>query len=192
MQMEKKIGLLLVAALAVVAGCRYDRCSGNAVRTPEECPALTELPCVAAPGKAKLLDESGELALFSGETVEDADSNNAADPDRPYRNSLFLRRRRADGTEEWRVLLTSGSNWREATGMSESGSRELRRLENHLYIWSADFGSDRPHLKIGLLTGNGAWSVVCCPDDGLGAIWQEVIIDIEYWGKQMTLRGIDL
>ena len=49
----------------------------SAVASTNECPALTALPCVAAPGESKLLDESGAFALFSGETAEDADSNKA-------------------------------------------------------------------------------------------------------------------
>ena len=109
-----KISLLLVVALAVVVGCKYDWGGDDASPLSEKWIALTELPCVAAPGKAELLDESGPLALFSGETVEDVDSNKERDaaPGRPCRNSLFLRRRRADGTDEWRVLMTSGSTWR--------------------------------------------------------------------------------
>ena len=109
-----KISLLLVVALAVVVGCKYERVGASVAAESEEWPALTALSCVSVPGEAKLLDESGALALFSGETPEDIDSNKArdADPGRPCRNSLFLRRRKADGTDEWRVLMTSGSTWR--------------------------------------------------------------------------------
>ena len=98
-----KIALLLVAALAVVAGCRYDQGGKSAASVSGEWPALTALPCVAAPGEAELLYESGELALYAGETAEDSAHNKARDPESldPYRNSLFLRRRRANVANSW-------------------------------------------------------------------------------------------
>ena len=65
-----RINLFLVAALAVVAGCKDER-DAKSVEPLSEEKALLELPCVAAPGKAELLDESGALALFAGETAED-------------------------------------------------------------------------------------------------------------------------
>ena len=71
-----KISLLLVVAFAVVVGCKYDWGGDDAAPLSEKWIALTELPCVAAPGKAELLDESGSLALFAGETAEDSTSNN--------------------------------------------------------------------------------------------------------------------
>jgi hypothetical protein len=164
--MKTKISLLLAAALAVVAGCKYDRGVKSAVPVSGEWPALTALPCVATPGEAKLLDESGALALFSGETAEDADSNKArdADHDRPCRNSLFLRRHKADGTDEWRVLLTSGSNWREAAGMSKWCSSQSSDLKNNFYIRDAKFASDKRHLWLVCNTCNAWWDVVCSYD----------------------------
>ena len=161
-----KINLLLVAVLTILTGCKYDW-GGNAA-TPElgGWTALTRLPCVEAPSNTKLLDESGSLALFSGETAEDADSNKARneDPDRPYRNSLFLRRCVADGTDEWRVLLTTGSNWREAAGADEWCLGESRWLKDHFDIREAKFSSDGQRLWLVCNTCNAWWDVVCSYD----------------------------
>ena len=77
---------------------------------------LPGVPCGTPPGSPSLLDESGRLALFAGFTQEDAAANEAerrADPEMPMtRNSLFLRVRNEDGEDAWRLLLTSGSDWR--------------------------------------------------------------------------------
>ena len=127
--------------------------------------ALAGLPCESAPINAKLLCESGNLKLFSGETVDDTDFNKMRDDGgEPYHNSLFLRRRRADGTDEWRVLLTSGSNWREAAGMSKWCASEARWLKNHFYIQEAKFASDRRYLWLVCNTCNALWNVVCSYD----------------------------
>ena len=127
---------------------------------------ITGLPCGAAPVAAELLDESGEFALFAGETAEDAASNKVrdADPDRPYRNSLFLRRRKTDGTGEWRVLLTTGTNWCEAKGMSEWCSSESRWLKSHFLIKEAKFALDRRHLWLVCNTYNHTFDIVCSYD----------------------------
>ena len=62
-----------------------------------------ELPgtlCGVAPKEPKLLETSGNFALYSGETAADVASNKMRyNGDCPYRNSLFLRRRKADGTD---------------------------------------------------------------------------------------------
>lgn len=160
-----KINLLLVAALAVVAGCKYDRVGKPGTPSPTEWATLTGLPCVAAPDKAELLDESGDFALYSGETADDVAYNKMRDNgDCPYHNSLFLRRRRGDGTAEWRVVLTTGSNWREATGMSEWCSSETRWLKDHFYVLKAKFGLDKRHLWLVCNSYSFHWDVVCSYD----------------------------
>ena len=162
-QMKTKISLLLAAALAVVAGCKYDRGVKSAVPVSGEWLALMGLPCVEAPANAELLDESGALALFSGETAEDSVSNN--NPNIPYsRNSLFLRWRATDGTDEWRLILTTGSNWREAAGMSKWCSFQSSDLKNNFYIRDAKFASDRRHLWLVCDTDIPLWDVVCSYD----------------------------
>lgn len=208
--------MLFVVALVAVVGCKAPKHGDTGPAAPFF-GARAVLPGSphAVPLDAKLLDESGALALFAGETAEDVNSNKARDanPDRPYRNSLFLRRRKADGTDEWRVLLTTGSNWREATGMSEWSSRESCWLKNHFNMKDAKFASDRRHLWLVCNTYNDCWDVVCSydvqkdefralidgfsleeqpdgtilvhgkksyphPDDGLGAIWRDVWINL--------------
>ena len=163
MPMKTKISLLLAAALAVVAGCKYDRGVKSAVLVSGEWLALMGLPCVEAPANAELLDESGALALFSGETAEDSVSNN--NPTIPYsRNSLFLRWRATDGTDEWRVILTTGSNWREAAGMGKWASFQSSDLKNNFYIRDAKFASDKRHLWLVCDTDIPLWDVVCSYD----------------------------
>ena len=158
---------LLAVSLVVIAGCKYD-CGGGESVTPSsnDWAELTALPCMAAPSNAKLLDESGDFALYVGETAEDADSNKArdTDPDRPCRNSLFLRRCKADGADEWRVLLTTGSDWCEAAGMSEWCSSQSSDLKNNFYIRDAKFASDKRHLWLVCNTCNAWWDVVCSYD----------------------------
>ena len=138
----------------------------SATPSTNEWVSLTALSCVAAPRDAELLDESGAFALYVGETAEDADSNKArdADPDRPCRNSLFLRCRKADGTDEWRVLMTSGSTWREVAGMSEWCSSQSSDLKDHFYLKDAKFASDRRHLWLVCNTDITLWDVVCSYD----------------------------
>ena len=104
------IGCLM---LAVVTGCAPD--DGKTPTAPDggaesaapfsrERVSLPGAPYAAAPEKAELLDESGALALFAGLTAEDVAYNKDKrlhDSETPCRNSLFLRRRAADGTDEW-------------------------------------------------------------------------------------------
>ena len=94
--------IFVCAALAVVAGCRYVPEGGRESAAPfsDTCAVLPGTPYGAEPMEAELLDESGAFALFSGETAEDAAFNK--DNRDESRNSLFLRRRRADGTCDWR------------------------------------------------------------------------------------------
>ena len=103
--------ILFCAALAAIAGCRYESEYIAKPSTPFAATRLEQLGSdyPAKPEKAKLLCESGELALFEGETAEDSVYNKAREPESldPCRNSLFLRRRRANRTDEWRVLLTT-------------------------------------------------------------------------------------
>ena len=72
-----KVRLLLVVALAVIAGCGDNRDAKSVTQSSDEKTALLGLPCVEAPGKAELLNEKGELALFAGETAEDSTFNKA-------------------------------------------------------------------------------------------------------------------
>ena len=68
--------------------------------------------CESPPTNAVLLDQSGALALYSGETADDAAFNESIERETPSpqrkRRSLFFRWRAQDGTEEWRLMLTTG------------------------------------------------------------------------------------
>ena len=155
--------LLLVVAFAIVAGCRYDGGVKSAAPSPNEWAALTTLPCVAAPGNAELLDEFGELALFAGETAEDAAFNNS-EGEHFNRNSLFLGRRKANGTAEWRLVLTTGSDWREAAGADKWDSDRASEMKDCFYICKARFASDGRHLWMVCDPHNYVFSLVCSYD----------------------------
>ena len=158
-----KISLLLAVALAVVAGCKYERGGESIVRSSDEWSALTGLPCVTKPGNAKLLDESGALALFSGETAEDSASNNAPDVlDR--RNSLFLRRCTATGMYQWRLILTTGSNWRTPDGMGRWCSAQTQCIKGCFFVLKACFAADGRHLWLVCVTDSCTFTVVCSYD----------------------------
>lgn len=73
----------------------------------------------AEPENAELLYESGDVSLFAGETDTDIAFN--AETDWETRNSLFLKLRKAGGTVEWRLLLTTGSDCRDAEDNSSAG-----------------------------------------------------------------------
>ena len=90
-------------------------------RSSEERLASLGTPHAAEPKEAKLLNEYGDLALFSGETEADVAFNTEATQNGNWsrRNSLFLLKRTKDGPNTWRLLLTSGGDWKDADGMGE-------------------------------------------------------------------------
>ena len=167
-QMKTKISVLLVVALAVVAGCKYGVEGESAARMPDKWAALTGLPCVAAPDKAELLDESGSLALFAGETAEDSafkDKEREEHPTFPsFRNSLFLRRRVADGSYEWRLILTTGSDWRIPDGLGRWCSAQTESLKRNFFVRKARFASDGRHLWLVCDTCAYTFAVICSYD----------------------------
>lgn len=94
----------------------------------------------AEPQNAELLYESGDVSLFAGET--DADVAFNAEADWESRNSLFLMLHKADGTVEWRLLLTTGSDCRDAedyssTGLTTGNFRVVKASLSHdgRHIW---------------------------------------------------------
>ena len=163
-----KVRLLLVVALAVIAGCKYDQAAESVAPLSDGQRVLLEFSCAAAPGKAELLNEKGELALFAGETAEDSAFNKAGRESNPdfynFRNSLFLRRRRADGTDEWRVLLTTGSDWRAHDGMDKWCSGQADDLRRCFFVDKASFSTDGRHLWLVCDTHTSTYHVVCSYD----------------------------
>lgn len=116
------------------------------------------------PGRLEELDEAGEWALYAGETEEDAAfvaAEAEKDPEMALpRNSLFLRRPAADGTPEWRVVLTSGTGWR-AEGMVDWMEEEFRE---RLHVLHARFSADRRRILLVLDPHTHAWFAVCSYD----------------------------
>ncbi len=136
-----------------------------AVPFPGNGSALPGSPYAAEPKKAELLDESGELALFAGETEADADSNenDHTEGSMDYRNSLFLRLRTKGGKCEWRLLMTSGGGWKDAD-MDEWCKDRARDARGCLYVQRAKFSKDRRAVWMVCDPHIGTYSVVCSLD----------------------------
>ena len=172
------VAVMMMAMGAIVAGCAYDRgseCDEPSARWMD----LLKLPCVAAPIDAKLLDELGELALVAGETMDDTEYNKGNDS----RNTLYLRRRRADGIEEWRILLTTGVGWREASGMDTWHACQANSLKRCFFVVEASFSSNGRHLWLVCDTHTCLYKVVCSYD-----VWDKefrVLID-GYTAKEQS------
>ena len=166
--------ILVGTVLAVVAGCVYapEGDTRDAAPFSGNRAARPGTPHGLAPANAELLDESGELALFAGETAADAAYNETqrnAEPRCP-RNSLFLRRRRANGAAEWRLLLTTGSDWRMADGMNEWCSLHAQTLKERFVVHKARFSSDGRHLWLVCNTYSFTFTVVCSYDMTKGTL----------------------
>ena len=99
----------------------YDWCLikvGQKIMVAPESPRFSEerlaslgSPYASEPKNAKLLNEYGDLALFSGETEADKANNvkEGKEEGCGWRNSLFLRRRTSmRGTHPTKRLLTGG------------------------------------------------------------------------------------
>ena len=138
--------ILLVVALAVVAGCwcAPDGDTGTVTPFAGEQLMLFGSPYQANPVKAKLLNEYGDLALFVGETETDEAFNAASKRKDDWRvhNSLFLRRRTNGSRDEWRLLLTSGGDWKKAEGMGKWCKDCADDIRSSFYVWRASLSKD--------------------------------------------------
>ena len=168
--------ILFCAVLAAIAGCKYTPNGGVASIAPfsETQAELPGTPCKAPPGEVELLTESGALALFVGETAEDS-AYNKTNESNDARNTLFLRRRRLNGSEEWRILLTTGSDWREADGMSEWCLIHTRLVKSCFCVRRASFARDGRHLWLVCESNFATFRVVCSYDAQANTL--RVIID---------------
>ena len=120
-------------------------------------------PYRTEPRETKLLCKSGDLSLVAGETAADTAANQSEQE--PYcRNSLFLKRRKADGTTEWRLLLTTGSDWREAAGMGEWCSFMAGDVKRCFLVSKASFSSDGRHLWLVCNPHTSLYYVACSYD----------------------------
>lgn len=116
----------------------------------------------AEPENAELLYESGDVSLFAGETDTDIAFN--AETDWESRNSLFLKRSNADGSAEWRLLLTTGSDWHEAAGMDEWCSFMAGDVKRCFLVSKASFSSDGRHLWLVCNPHTSLYYVACSYD----------------------------
>ena len=114
-------------------------------RSSEERLASFGTPYAAEPTDAKLLNVYGDFALFSGETEADVAANQS-DENTWHRNSLFLRRRTTNGKTEWRLILTSGSDWKDADGMGEWGKMQASDVRSCYNVVNASLSKDGRYI----------------------------------------------
>ena len=154
MKMVNKVlaAIISLVVLAVIGFCVWrleTHCLGNAKPLPGS-------PCEVAPRTSELLYEVGDLALFAGETELDAAHNAAArkaDSEcTEIRNSLFLRQKTKDGTNVWRLVMTSGGGWKDAVGVSEWCRDLAGDVRSCFFVMKARMSAD----------GRGIW-LVCDP-----------------------------
>ena len=142
-------GLIVSAVIGFGVWRLGTQCLGNAERLPGS-------PYEVGPKAPELLYEVGDLALFAGETESDAARNAAArkaDSECPeICNSLFLRQKTKEGTNAWRLVMTSGGGWKDADGMSEWCRDCASGLRSCFFVMKARMSAD----------GRGIW-LVCDP-----------------------------
>ena len=130
-------------------------------RSSEERLASFGTPYAAEPTDAKLLNVYGDFALFSGETEADVAANQS-DEDTWHRNSLFLRRRTTNGKTEWRLILTSGSDWKDADGMGEWGKMRASDVRSCYNVVNASLSKDGRYIwMVCNPSCSFWWNVVC-------------------------------
>ena len=167
---KSKNALVGVVACATMAGgCRYTPggCTESAAPLSGERLVSFGTPYAAEPQDAELLNEYGDLALFSGKTEADVAFN--AEPKREedlsFRNSLFLRRRTKEGTTEWRLMLTSGSNWKEAAGMGRFGLVWVDDIRRYVGVVRANLSKDGRYIWMVCDPPCSFWFDVVCRFD---------------------------
>ena len=130
-------------------------------RSSEERLASFGTPYAAEPTDAKLLNVYGDFALFSGETEADVAANQS-DENTWHRNSLFLRRRTTNGKTEWRLILTSGSDWKDADGMGEWGKMRASDVRSCYTVVNASLSKDGRYIwMVCNPSCSFWWNVVC-------------------------------
>ena len=151
----------------------YDWCLikiGQKIAVPSASPRLSEERLAslgtayeAEPKEAKLLNEYGDFALFVGKT--DADAAFTAEPkqkdDWGIRNSLFLRRRTKCGKDEWRLLLTSGGDWKDADDMGEWGKNMANDIRKCFNVIRASLSKDGRYVWMVYDPDISLYNVVC-------------------------------
>lgn len=171
--------ILLLAALTAIAGCRYATVGGAASAGLSEAGniLLAQRPSVVEPKNAVILHQNGNLALVAGETKSDAAANELERKEQPayIRNSLFLKQTSPNGTVQWQLLLTTGSDWREADGMDKWQSERAKDLKNCFYVHKASFASNGRYIWLVCDPYTFTYKVVCSYDVNNRAL--RVLID---------------
>ncbi len=100
---------------------RKQGCEKSAAPFSEARVAQMGTPYEEEPKNGKCLYEVGGIALFAGETAADVAHNEEVRKSKLgyMRNSLFVRLRKEDGTDVWRLVLTTGSSWKEVDGVNK-------------------------------------------------------------------------
>ncbi|MBR4614394.1 MAG: LysM peptidoglycan-binding domain-containing protein [Kiritimatiellae bacterium] len=130
-------------------------------RSSEERLASFGTPYAAEPTDARLLNVYGDFALFSGETEADVAANQS-DENTWHRNSLFLRRRTTNGKTGWRLILTSGSDWKDADGMGEWGKMRASDVRSCYNVVNASLSKDGRYIwMVCNPSCSFWWNIVC-------------------------------
>ena len=152
------VGLIVLAAIASCAW-RIESC-GHCNAT-----LFSGVSCVVEPKNVELLHDAGDRALFAGETEADAVFNavaRKADSECPeIRNSLFLWQKMKDGTNVWRLVMTSGGGWRDADGMSEWCKDHASDVRSCFFVMKARISADGRGIWLVCDPHTSAYSLVC-------------------------------
>ncbi len=164
MNKKAKVIVFYMAAVTILSGC-HDLPKTSRTR------ADGLLGVHSMPSNVKQLGASGALALFSGETAEDAAFNKASKMDHKeaplQRNTLFLLRspkNEDDLFNDWQLLLTTGYNWRFAHGMDEWCASRAQELKRCFLVERATFASDGRHIWLVCNTQSHTYLTVCTYD----------------------------
>ena len=121
-------------------------------------------PYGSAPKDAERLYEARDCALYAGETAADTVHNKGEGKKSlpEIRNSLFLRRRTEAGTDEWRLVLTSGGNWKDADGMDQWCRGLASDARRNFAVRQARLSADGRFIWLVCDPHTGFFSIVCC------------------------------
>ena len=169
--MKLRMIVAILGTMLALGGCCY--ASEVVVKSPvsHQSQWLMSIgtPFGGMPKNAKPLHEIDDLTLFVGETESDV-AFNAKSRDES-RNSLFLRRRTKDGTDEWRLLLTSLGDWKAAEGMERFGRNWTEDVYRCLDIRRANLSKDGRSIWLVCDSHNSLFSLVCRCDLREKAFW---------------------
>ena len=163
--MNVLVGVVVCAVMTTIVGCRYvpdgETMLGASVLGDRI--VSFESPYAAEPKEAKLLNEYGDLALFSGETEADGVFNAEAKQNGSWsrRNSLFLRWRMANGTNEWRLLQTSGGDWKDADGMNKWCKMWADSIRDRFDAIRASLSKDGRFIWLVCNVHNDVYRLIC-------------------------------